>query len=108
MNSFNHYAYGAVGDWMISTVAGLEIGEAGYRKILFKPRPGGTITWAEAKLRTPQGDASIRWELKDGKLELELTVPPGSEAELSLPAVWKAKVGRLEPGRHAITATAAA
>ena len=106
MNSFNHYAYGAVGDWMVSTVAGLEISEPGYRKILFKPRPGGTITWAEAKLRTPQGDAAIRWELKDGKLELDLTVPQGSEAELSLPKGWKGSADALKPGTHKITATA--
>jgi alpha-L-rhamnosidase len=106
MNSFNHYAYGAVGDWMVSTVAGLEIGAPGYKKILFKPRPGGTITWAEAKLRTPQGEAAIRWELKDGKLTLNLTVPEGSEAELSLPAGWKAEAKRLKPGAHKIVATA--
>jgi len=54
MNSFNHYAYGDLGDWMVSTVAGLEIAEPGYRKILFKPRPGGTITRAEASLLTPR------------------------------------------------------
>jgi alpha-L-rhamnosidase len=105
MNSFNHYAYGAVGDWMVSTVAGLEIGAPGYKKIVFKPRPGGTITWAEAKLRTPQGEAGIRWELKDGKLALDLTVPPGSEAELSLPSGWKAEAGALKPGAHKIMAT---
>ena len=105
MNSFNHYAYGAVGDWMVSTVAGLEIGEPGYKKILFKPRPGGTITWAEAKLRTPQGDAAIRWELKGGKLELELTVPSGSEAELSLPSGWKADMNALKPGTQKLVAT---
>jgi alpha-L-rhamnosidase len=107
MNSFNHYAYGAVGDWMVSTVAGLEIGAPGYKKILFKPRPGGTITWAEAKLRTPQGDTAIRWELKNGKLVLDLTVPPGSEAELSLTSGWKAEAGALKPGTHKITAMTA-
>ena len=88
MNSFNHYAYGAVGDWMVSTVAGLEIGEPGYRKILFKPRPGGTITWAEASLLTPQGKASIHWELKDEQLNLRLLVPEGTRAELSMPDGW--------------------
>jgi alpha-L-rhamnosidase len=107
MNSFNHYAYGAVGDWMVSTVAGLEIGAPGYKRIRFKPRPGGTITWAEAKLRTPQGDAAIRWELKDGKLALDLTVPEGSEAELSLPEGWKAEERVLKAGTYKITATAA-
>ena len=107
MNSFNHYAYGAVGDWMVSTVAGLEIGAPGYKKIVFKPRPGGTITWAEAKLRTPQGDVGIRWELKGGKLELDLTVPAGSEAELSLPEGWKTDSRALKPGTQKITATPA-
>jgi alpha-L-rhamnosidase len=106
MNSFNHYAYGAVGDWMVSTVAGLELGEPGYRRIVFKPRPGGTITWAEARLRTPLGEAAIRWERKGGKLELALTVPEGSEAALSLPAGWKAEARVLKSGLHKIIASA--
>ncbi len=104
MNSFNHYAYGCVGDWMVSTVAGLEIGAPGYKKILFKPRPGGTITWAEARLQTPQGETSIRWELGDGSLAIDLVVPNETEAELSLPEGWKAQPPKLAPGRHRVVA----
>jgi alpha-L-rhamnosidase len=104
MNSFNHYAYGAVGDWMISTVAGLEIAEPGYGKILFKPRPGGTITWAEAKLLTPRGEATIRWELSGRTLNLHLTVPPGSEAILSLPEGWTTASTAFNSGTHQIAA----
>jgi alpha-L-rhamnosidase len=104
MNSFNHYAYGAVADWMVSTVAGLEIAEPGYKKILFKPRPGGTITFAEAKLQTPHGEAAIRWELVGNALKLHLTVPQGSEAVLSLPQGWKADSTTFAPGKHEITA----
>ena len=104
MNSFNHYAYGAVGDWMVSTVAGLEIGEPGYGKILFKPRPGGSITWAEAKLLTPHGEAAIRWELSGRTLNLQLTVPPGTEARLFLPEGWKATSTTFAPGKHEIAA----
>ena len=91
MNSFNHYAYGAVGDWMVSSLAGLELDPiaAGYTKILFKPRPGGTITWAKATLRTPQGKAGIHWTLVGQELQLTLTVPAGSEAALSLPEGWE-------------------
>jgi len=104
MNSFNHYAYGAVGDWMVSTVAGLEIGEPGYKKILFKPRPGGTITWAEAKLATPQGEAAIHWELKGKTLNLRLTVPLGSKATLSLPNGWKTEAKSFTAGTHKVVA----
>jgi alpha-L-rhamnosidase len=105
MNSFNHYAYGAVGDWMVSTVAGLEIGEPGYRKILFKPRPGGSLTSAEARLKTPYGQAAIRWELRDRKLLLRLTVPNEATAELSLPAGWQSACpGTLGPGSHDVEA----
>ncbi len=106
MNSFNHYAYGAVGDWMVSTVAGLEIAEPGYRKILFKPRPGGSISQASAKLQTPFGVVSISWELKNNRLHLELEVPPGTSAELSLPGEWRSdQTGPLSQGSHSIEAT---
>ena len=104
MNSFNHYAYGAVGDWMVSTVAGLDIGEPGYKKILFKPRPGGTITSAEAKLKTPQGEAAIRWEINGDALDLQLTVPEGSEATLSLPEGWTSSAKSFTPGTHKVAA----
>jgi len=106
MNSFNHYAYGAVGDWMVSTVAGLEIAEPGYRKILFKPRPGGSLTKAEAKLQSASGQISIAWEKKEGALHLDLEVPPGTSATLSLPKEWQTREKTdLGPGQHRIKAT---
>jgi alpha-L-rhamnosidase len=105
MNSFNHYAYGAVGDWMVSTVAGLEAAAPGYKEIRFKPRPGGTLTHAKAHLRTPHGEAAIRWELKDQALHLTLTVPEGTTARLDLPAGWSSDRADLPPGTHNITAT---
>jgi alpha-L-rhamnosidase len=104
MNSFNHYAYGAVGDWMVATVAGLEIAGPGYGKILFKPRPGGTIQWAEARLRTPHGETGIHWELKERSLELTLTVPLGSEARLALPEGWSAASTTYGAGTHRVEA----
>ncbi|MCX6971152.1 MAG: family 78 glycoside hydrolase catalytic domain [Verrucomicrobia bacterium] len=104
MNSFNHYAYGAVGDWMVSTVAGLQFDPAqpGYRHILFKPRPGGTLTWAEARLQTPHGETSIRWELKEGQLVLDLVVPDGATATLSPPDGWNHALEILSAGSHRI------
>lgn len=106
MNSFNHYAYGAVGAWMVSAVAGLELDpeEPGYRHIFFKPRPGGSIAWAEARLATPQGEAGIRWDLQGEALKLDLLVPPGSRASLRLPTGFSGAPDTLAPGRHVLTA----
>ena len=91
---------------MVSTVAGLELDpvETGYKKIVFKPRPGGTLTWAKATLETPQGKAGIHWQLKDEELHLELTVPSGSEAILSLADGWKSNSSLFTPGEHRVIA----
>ncbi|MDR1280699.1 MAG: family 78 glycoside hydrolase catalytic domain [Opitutaceae bacterium] len=106
MNSFNHYAYGAVGAWMYRTVAGIEPdpAEPGYRRVIFRPHPGGTLTWAEASLKTPQGDASIRWDLGDDSLVVKFTVPEGSRAVFETPPGF---TGEIEvdygPGLHEFT-----
>ena len=105
MNSFNHYAYGAVCAWMIETVAGLRPAEPGYKSIRFTPRPGGSLTYAEASLETPQGLAGIRWEIKANKLQLTLTVPEGVDAELDLGPLWKLDEEQtLHAGQQTLTA----
>lgn len=103
MNSYNHYAYGAVGAWMYRSVAGLELdpSEPGYRHILFRPRPGGTITWAEASLETAYGTVSIRWEKAGTGLQLDLAVPDGCHATL-LPPDGYGAARPLSAGRHAL------
>ncbi|WP_024820931.1 family 78 glycoside hydrolase catalytic domain [Arthrobacter sp. 31Y] len=97
MTSFNHYALGAVVDWMHRTIGGLAPLEPGYRRILIAPRPGGGLEWAETSVETPLGQASVRWELVDGRLEVTATVPEGSEAVLRLPGLDEEVVG---PGQH--------
>ncbi|HUX42617.1 MAG TPA: family 78 glycoside hydrolase catalytic domain [Rectinemataceae bacterium] len=88
MNSFNHYAYGAVGDWMYRTIGGIEQerDSAGYRRIVFKPRPGGGLTWARQELETPYGKAAMSWSIADGIWSLEFEVPPNASARLVLPS----------------------
>lgn len=92
MTSFNHYAYGAVGEWMYRTLGGIAPAEAGYRRVLVRPRPGAGVTWAQAALRTPYGPVSTVWRLEDGALSLDLVVPPGATAEVVLPAASPAAV----------------
>jgi alpha-L-rhamnosidase len=85
MTSFNHYALGAVADWMHRVVAGLAPAAPGYREILFRPRPGGGLTRASASHETPYGLASIEWQLAAGdELRVRVAVPTGATATLDL------------------------
>ncbi|MGM9470409.1 glycoside hydrolase family 78 protein [Pseudarthrobacter sp. YS3] len=85
MTSFNHYALGAVADWMHRSLAGLAPAEPGYRKLLVRPRPGGGLDWAEARHETPYGAASVRWELNGQDFTLDVAVPAGCTASIFLP-----------------------
>jgi len=105
MNSFNHYAYGAIGAWMFGTVAGLEYDpeQPGGRSLIFRPRPGGSLSWAEAKLETPYGLASIRWEKAGADLRLALEVPVNAAGRLDPPPGYTSEVRTFAPGRHELT-----
>ena len=88
MNSFNHYAYGAVGEWLYSTVAGLgiDIAKPGYKHCALRPHPGGSLTHASATLETLYGKLSSSWKIADGKFHLQVTIPPNTTATLQLPS----------------------
>jgi alpha-L-rhamnosidase len=94
MNSFNHYAYGAIGEWMYRVVAGLELDprEPGYRHVLAQPQPGGRLASAEARLQTPYGEAASGWALADGKATVSVAVPPNARGTVRLPAATLAGV----------------
>ncbi len=101
MTSFNHYAFGAIADWMHRTVGGIAPVEPGYRTIRVAPRPGGGLTWARTSVDTPHGQVAVHWWLDfDGRLELDVTVPDGVTAELDLPGAEPRSVGA---GRHLVT-----
>ncbi len=87
MNSFNHYAYGAIGDWLYRRVAGIDMDEriAGYKKILIRPQPGEGLDWAEARLETMYGEIRSCWKRTDDGMTLEVTVPANTTAEILLP-----------------------
>ncbi|HPW21126.1 MAG TPA: glycoside hydrolase family 78 protein [Vicinamibacterales bacterium] len=94
MNSFNHYAYGAVGEWMYRVMAGLEIDPAApaYKHALIQPRPGGGFTSVKASHDTPYGVIGSAWTLKDGQFELVVDVPPNTSARVWLPGAKLASV----------------
>ena len=87
MNSFNHYAYGAVGDWLYQVVAGIDIDPArpGYKHILLQPRPGGTLTAAQADHLSPYGRIASSWRQTENTFEWDVTVPPNTTATARFP-----------------------
>jgi alpha-L-rhamnosidase len=88
MNSFNHYAYGAIGDWMYRVAAGLDTKEEapGYQQLRIEPHTGGTFTSMEASLKTNYGLASSGWKLNGNGLTLDIVIPANSSATIYLPA----------------------
>lgn len=99
MNSFNHYAYGAVGEWMYANIAGIDALEPGFRKILIRPQPGGGLTWARGRLESPFGVISTEWRIENGTFTLRATVPANTEAVIELPDGSRQNVGAGEHTR---------
>ena len=93
MTSFNHYALGAVADWMHRTVGGIAPLEPGYAKVLVAPRPGGGLTWAKAGLDTPHGPVRVSWTAEDGTVTVEAELPDGVTGVLSLPGRADEEIG---------------
>ena len=103
MNSFNHYAYGAIGAWLYSTVTGIEIDShaPGYKHMILRPQPGGGLTDACAKLQTLYGEVVSAWKMREGRLEYTVIVPPNTTATVHLPAGFAGEVtlnGRVASG----------
>lgn len=87
MNSFNHYAYGAIGDWMYRVVAGLDTYDdaPGYKHIKIQPQIGGGLTHASASLQTYYGKASSGWKIDGDKVVLDIEIPANTKATVILP-----------------------
>ena len=94
MTSFNHYALGAVVDWMHRTLAGLAPAAPGYRELRIAPRVTARLTHARATLDTPYGPAASGWERLDGgSVRVTCTIPPNTTATVELPDGRTVRVG---------------
>ena len=85
MTSFNHYALGAIADWLHRIVGGLAPAAPGYGRIEIRPRPGGGLTHARVRHRTPHGLAEVAWQLTGSQMEVSAVVPPNTTASVTLP-----------------------
>ena len=87
MNSFNHYAYGAIGQWMYERIAGISILEPGYKKIHIVPEPGGPLTSARGTCESPYGRILSEWQLRNNEFRLHVIIPPNTTAEIVTPEI---------------------
>ena len=95
MNSFNHYAYGAIGDWMYRVVAGIQIDESkpGYKHMVIEPRPGGGLTCAKASVETMYGLVASSWQITGGTVTLKVQIPANTTATVKLPGGKVEEIG---------------
>jgi alpha-L-rhamnosidase len=92
MNSFNHYAYGAIGDWMYRVSAGLETASPGYKKLLIQPHPSKKLEFSKATFETPYGKAASGWERKGQTIIINVKIPVNTTATIILPVSFASKV----------------
>jgi alpha-L-rhamnosidase len=88
MNSFNHYAYGAIGDWIYRVVTGIDTEEAspGYKSIVIKPRLDKRLTHASSEYKTGYGLVKSSWKTTEQNITLDIEVPANTKATVFIPA----------------------
>jgi len=88
MNSFNHYAYGAVGTWMYENITGIkpDPGAPGFKHFSLQPQIGGGLTYARCEYQSPYGLIKSHWWIEGDSLNWDVTVPPNSTATVHIPS----------------------
>lgn len=104
MNSFNHYSFGAVGEWLYRYVGGINLDpeQPGYKHILLRPQPGGGLRYAKVRYRSIRGEISSHWSLEGTRLDFSATIPANTTATLYLPTTKAQAV--TEGGQSALEA----
>lgn len=104
MNSFNHYAYGAIGAWLYAVVAGIDHDpdRPGYQHIIMRPRPGGGLTSATAQLDSLYGPIHSAWTLANGRFDWQISIPANTTATVHIPTSPDTKIWESDqPAEHA-------
>jgi alpha-L-rhamnosidase len=86
MNSFAHYSFGAVCEWMFKTISGIDTEGPAYKHIVIHPRPGGRLTWAKTSYKSIHGQISTDWQVKGQTFTLNITIPANTTATVYVPA----------------------
>ncbi len=99
MNSFAHYSFGAVAQWMFQVVAGIDTAEPGFQKLLIRPQPAEGLTWVKAAYHSIHGRIATEWKIEGERLSVSVVIPANTTAVVCLPAADPASV--TEGGRPA-------
>jgi len=100
MTSLNHYALGAVVDWMHRTIGGLTAVTPGYKSMRITPRIGGNLTHAALRHHTVHGEVSVAWKLVDNHMSLNVSIPAGTTGTVELPLHPDNATVDVEAGDH--------
>jgi alpha-L-rhamnosidase len=92
MNSFAHYSFGAVYQWMVENIGGIRTVGRAYKQILIAPQPGGKLTSADVRYDSIRGRIESAWKLEGGKLLLCVTIPANTTATIVIPTAKPAEV----------------
>lgn len=87
MNSFNHYAFGSVGDWMWKTIVGINPETPGFERIRIQPRIGGGLMFARGEYDSIRGKIAVSWKTEGDSLYLDVTIPPNTTAVVHVPSI---------------------
>ena len=85
MNSFNHYAFGSVGQYLYSDVGGINPSTPGYQTILIQPVPGLGLAWANTSYDSTRGLISTTWTNTGSAFNLAVVIPPNTTAQIYVP-----------------------
>jgi alpha-L-rhamnosidase len=98
--SLNHYAYGAVGDWLYEEVAGIQAAAPGYKKIIIKPHMGARLTWVKASYSSVHGMIRSSWKIAGDQIVMDVVIPRGATAIIFIPAGTGYITKRVGPGSY--------
>jgi alpha-L-rhamnosidase len=100
MNSFAHYAFGAVYEWMVENIGGISAQAPGYARVAIAPHPGGTLTHARVGYRSVAGLVSVAWQIAKDRITVRITIPPDVTASIRLPGVNGTVLESGSPAEH--------
>jgi alpha-L-rhamnosidase len=103
MNSFNHVAIGAVGEWFYRHILGVQLDESrpGFRHFYIRPLPGNSLTWAKGNYHSINGNIEVSWTNKNGVFSLDLAIPANTTATVVMP---DNKIYEVGSGKHSLSA----